>query len=299
MIFKCIIYIVVLSEFFRNIADGKSLSGSNDSETIDRSDNSVDIINAKNSTKADIVVSTTDRHNYSELVWEVFGKTIIKPQLISNNTTEEKETQEKNSSDNNPLDFDRRTIWSRYSLIVDVDAGRYRELQGTASCIGRLLRGILSRLNFPTPEIELMPLPNVYGASYYFPSSPCLIMSYDFNKKLGPQWQCFTPQKSSTPTFTSFSRKQTFSPHTTRYTRYEELTEALKADSAFKDVKVDVSAIEVTPTGVELSGTELQKYSAQRDHVKDTKDAVHRTSSSLIRLRNVAALNSANAVNCV
>ncbi|KAL9881732.1 carbonic anhydrase-related protein 10 isoform X3 [Glossina fuscipes] len=107
MIFKCIIYIVVLSEFFRNIAQGRSLSGSNDSETIDRnSDNSVTIINMKNSTKADIV-STIDRDNYSELVWEVFGKSIIKPQLISNNTT-----KEETSSDNNPLELDRRTIWS-------------------------------------------------------------------------------------------------------------------------------------------------------------------------------------------
>lgn len=107
MIFKFIIYIVVLSEFFRNIGEGRSLAGSNDSETIDRNDNSDTIMNTKNSTKAEIVVSTTDRHNYSELVWEVFGKTIIKPQLISDKTTEEK-----NSSDNNPLDLDRRTIWS-------------------------------------------------------------------------------------------------------------------------------------------------------------------------------------------
>uniref|UniRef100_A0A1B0ADK0 Uncharacterized protein n=1 Tax=Glossina pallidipes TaxID=7398 RepID=A0A1B0ADK0_GLOPL len=160
MILKFIIYIVVLSELFRNVAEGRSLSGINDSETIDRNDNSATIMNTKNSTKADIVVSTTDRHNYSELVWEVFGKTIIKPQLISDNTTEEK-----NSSDNNPLVLDRRTIWS----------------------------------------------------------------------------------------------KQTFSAYTTRYTIYEELTQALKPDSTFKDVKVDVNAIEVTPTGVELSRQIFEK----------------------------------------
>lgn len=58
-----------------------------------------------------------------------------------------------------------------------------------------------------------------------------------------------------------FFQKQIFSAYTTRYTIYEELTEALKADSTFKDVKVDVNAIEVIPAGVELSWNVLKTAS--------------------------------------